>query len=441
MRKIIISAVVGVALALSASSARSEAFDLQAAIDRAQPGDVVAVPAGAYRGNFKLKDGVVLSGAGAASTVLDGNLNGPVIDGAEGAIITGFTVTRGIEGIKTNGHLMGVFNCIVAGNAGVGICTGGGDAVLVNNIVRDNQGKAGIEAARSYILAANNTICGNPAGVMFWNTPSAKLANNILALNGTAILLESSTPEIDNNDFWSNTRDFDPSAVEGRAVYDNPLFAGIDQRDFSLAESSPLRALGTPVEGIPAEVTAGIGADLSREVEISLARALVETVRAKRGAVASSIVYELSDRVGSFLVTVKSSRPAFKITSSAEATAIDQVSSFDSVSDEDLLNRLTGETPAAVDIWGLNGKSYVEEDGRYVMEAVFSDPASYFQDAAGALHFVRSTNLGHVAVAIPEGCSVASASPPGVVDLEKGLVSFENPKGETIEISLVFSGL
>lgn len=437
-----LAALAALALcSLAAAAPAQETFDLQAAIDRAQPGEVVAVPAGAYRGNFKLKDGVVLSGAGAAATVLDGNLNGPVIDGAEGAIVQGFRITRGVEGVKTNGHLMGIFNCIVAGNAGVGICTGGGDAVLVNNVVRDNQGKAGIEAARSYILAANNTICGNPAGVMFWNAPSATIVNNILALNGTGLLLQDSTPEIDNNGFWSNGRDFDPAPANGRCLYDDPLFADLARRDFSLSESSPLRTLGAPVEGLPAALTASVGADLSFAVDPALGRSLVESVRSRRGAAASSIVYELSDRVGSFLVTVKSSRPAFKITSSAAATAIDQVSAFDSVSDEDLLNRLTGETPAAVDIWGLNGKSYVEEDGRYVMEAVFSDPAAYFQDAAGDLHFVRSTNLGHVAVAIPEGCSVASASPPGAVDLEKGLVSFENPKGETIEISLVFSGL
>ena len=274
---------------------------------------------------------------------------------------------------------------------------------------------------------------------MFWNTPSAKLLNSILALNETAVLLEDSTPEIDNNDFWSNTRDFDPSPAGGRIIYDDPLFAGIDLRDFSLAESSPLRTMGTPAEGIPAELAAGIGADLSREVEISLARALVAAVQAKRSAAASSIVYELTDRLGSFLVTVKSRRAAFKIASSAEATAIDQVSAFDSVSDEDLLNRLTGDTPAAVDVQGIEGKSYVEEDGRYVMEAVFSDPASYFQDAAGALHFVRSTNLGRIAVVIPEGCAVAGSSPAGAVDPAGRLVSFENPKGETIELSLVFS--
>jgi hypothetical protein len=438
MRKILISAIVSIAMVIAASPAKSEPFDIQSAIDRANPGDVIQVPAGAYQGNYKMRDGVVLSGAGASSTVLDGNLMGPVIDGADGAIVKGFTVTRGVEGIKTNGHLMGVFNCVVAGNAGVGICTGGGDAVIVNNVVRDNQGKAGIEASRSYILASNNTICGNTAGVMFWNTPSAKLANNILALNGAGLLLETSTPEIDNNDFWSNTRDFDPSPVGGRCLYDNPLFAGIDLRDFSLPEESPLRTLGTPVEGIPAELAARVGADLSYEVDVALGQSLVETVRAKRGAAVSSILYELSDRVGSFLVTVKSSRAAFKITSSAPSTAIDQVSAFDAVSNEDLLNSLTGETPASVDIRGVEGKSYVEQDGRYVMESVFSDPASYFEDA-GALNFVRKTNLGHIAVAIPEGCSVASASPSGSVDLEKGVVTFENPKGENIEIKLVFS--
>jgi hypothetical protein len=73
------------------------------------------------------------------------------------------------------------------------------------------------------------------------------------------------------------------------------------------------------------------------------------------------------------------------------------------------------------------------------MESVFSDPASYFQDEEGRINFIRQTNLGKIAVAIPEGCEVVSAVPEGSIDAEKRLVSFENPKGETIEISLVFS--
>ncbi|MCX6350108.1 MAG: hypothetical protein NTV79_11535, partial [Candidatus Aureabacteria bacterium] len=440
MRKIIVSAIVGIGMAIVAVPARSGEFDLQAAIDQANPGDLIQVPAGAYRGNYKLKEGVVLVGAGAGATVLDGNLMGPVIEGAPGAIVKGFAITRGIEGIKTNGNLMGIFDCVVRGNAGVGICTGGGDAVIVNNVICDNRGKAGIEAARSCILAANNTICGQAAGVMFWNTPNSKLFNTILALNEIGVLAdEGSSPEVANNDFWANTRDFDPASVEGRNFYDLPYFKGIDARDFSLTEESRLRTMGIPVEGLPEDLTAGIGADLSREVELSTCRNLLEAAKVKRYASTTSIVYELSERLGSFLVTVKSWKPAFVITSSSDATAIDQVSAFDSLNDEDLLNRLNGGTPASVDIWGREGGIYPDQDGRYVMESVFSDAASFFQDEEGRINFIRRTNLGKIAVAIPEGCEVVSAAPEGSIDAEKRLVSFENPKGETIEISLVFS--
>ena len=70
MRMIIVSAIVGIGMAMVAVPARSGEFDLQAAIDQANPGDLIQVPAGAYQGNYKLKEGVVLVGAGAASTVL-----------------------------------------------------------------------------------------------------------------------------------------------------------------------------------------------------------------------------------------------------------------------------------------------------------------------------------------------------------------------------------
>ncbi|HDL65033.1 MAG TPA: hypothetical protein ENH12_06555, partial [Proteobacteria bacterium] len=134
-------------------------LDIQALIDEAAPGDIISVPAGRYRVNLILKEGVILEGAGADQTILDGRGKGPVVVGEAGGIIKGFTITNGIEGVKTAGSLMGVFENIITGNVGSGIRSGGGDCVIINNIISGNIGPAGIDTARSYVMAANNTIC------------------------------------------------------------------------------------------------------------------------------------------------------------------------------------------------------------------------------------------------------------------------------------------
>ncbi|MEA1928262.1 MAG: hypothetical protein U9N73_08640, partial [Candidatus Auribacterota bacterium] len=128
-------------------------LDIQALIDGAAPGDVISIPAGTYRVNLVLKEGVILEGAGADQTVLDGRGKGPVVVGEAGSIIKGFTITNGIEGVKTAGSLMGVFENIITGNVGSGIRSGGGDCVIINNIISGNIGPAGIDTARSYVLA------------------------------------------------------------------------------------------------------------------------------------------------------------------------------------------------------------------------------------------------------------------------------------------------
>ena len=61
-----------VSMFMGVARADGEFTTIQAAIDAANPGDVVHVPAGTYRERIILKQGIMLVGAGADSTIIDG---------------------------------------------------------------------------------------------------------------------------------------------------------------------------------------------------------------------------------------------------------------------------------------------------------------------------------------------------------------------------------
>ncbi len=58
----------------SAHPASSSAFDLQTAIDAAQPGQTIQIPPGVYQGNFTITKPITLEGID--WPILDGNNHG-----------------------------------------------------------------------------------------------------------------------------------------------------------------------------------------------------------------------------------------------------------------------------------------------------------------------------------------------------------------------------
>jgi pectin methylesterase-like acyl-CoA thioesterase len=71
---------------------------IQAAIDSASYGDTVHVAVGTYYENITLKNGVAVIGAGASTTVIDGNASGSVVTSADcdpNTRLEGFTITNG----------------------------------------------------------------------------------------------------------------------------------------------------------------------------------------------------------------------------------------------------------------------------------------------------------------------------------------------------------
>ncbi|MFC1672485.1 right-handed parallel beta-helix repeat-containing protein, partial [Planctomycetota bacterium] len=125
-------------------------------INAAEAPDTVHVASGTYIEQITLRDQVILSGAGSASTVIDAdNAVGPTVRvsgvGA-GTVIEGFKITGGtgkVIGIYTYGGGFYVWNSTVT---------------IRNNLITQNyasDGAGGIQAMTSTVTLENNTISNN----------------------------------------------------------------------------------------------------------------------------------------------------------------------------------------------------------------------------------------------------------------------------------------
>jgi len=129
---------------------------IQAAIDAADAGDTVKVDAGTYDENLRLKSGVVLLGAGAGETILDGGGRGQnLIDASftQNSVVRGFTlrnVGRG-EGCTDPGDAL--------------YCSGDWYAAAVFMDGRNHEG------CGTSIEIAENSIEDNEIGVMLYYQP------------------------------------------------------------------------------------------------------------------------------------------------------------------------------------------------------------------------------------------------------------------------------
>jgi len=443
MKKLALSFLIvwGFALIIGTVPVLGDSLGIQTMINEAAPGDVISIPAGTYGVNLILKEGVILEGAGAGQTVLNGRGKGPVVVGEAGSIIKGFTITNGIEGVKTAGSLMGVFENIITGNIGSGIRSGGGDCVIINNIISGNTGPAGIDTARSFVLAVNNTICGGQSGLLFWKSPRSTVANNVVSSSEIGVSRdEESIPEISNNIFWENGENFMPSSPEGENLFVDPLLimeSGVCRLPEDLTSAEP----GIPIDGLPEELTGRVGCRLAISLPLEIYRSMMEEVRGEALQGKPMVTYELLDTVGSFRVTTSFSQPDFTVTSSSQSTGIEEVEAYDSSSLDTLIDELIADDPPAVNVRSWGGVDYPCQPDRYVMDSIFVKPESYFFDDEGNLKFLRQTNFARIRIIIPEGYAVMSLSPAPEDESEgdTGIISFANPDHNLIDIDLTLS--
>ena len=134
---------------------------IQGAIDAASSGDIIQVGQGHYLEHIVMKDGVMLVGAGADRSVIDGGGSGIVVIGASNALLDGFTITGGSNSTTYDGGFL----------KGGGIrCTSVNNATVSHNVIKYNQIPeqgamgAGLYASGTSISILDNVIRLNLAG-------------------------------------------------------------------------------------------------------------------------------------------------------------------------------------------------------------------------------------------------------------------------------------
>jgi hypothetical protein len=176
---------------------------IQDAIDAAAAGDVVAVAAGTYAENLRLKSGVAVVGAGAAVTIIDGGGLGSV------ARLTDCDAATRLEGFRLTGGRAGY---------GGGIRIEGGSPVIRLNEIAGNTAAYGGAYLYSY---------GGGVAVL---QSAAVVSDNVLSGNGAdfggGLHLEGGSPRITRNLITGNTAGAG-GGVDAYVFYgDDALIAG-----------------------------------------------------------------------------------------------------------------------------------------------------------------------------------------------------------------------
>ncbi len=208
-----------------------------AAMARACAGDVIYVEPGLYRENLRLKPGVALVSLRTGAAILHGGAERegglPAVTMADGARLSGFTVTGGFNGV---------------------LCEGGAP-VIERNIVRGNHGDAGLSllaGCAAHVL--NNTVLGNlgsmPHGVsrgIYVEDSAPTLRNNIVTGNDVGIQVYRARPVERHNLYWNNRQHLGGGLLMGEgSLVANPVFRDEASDDWRLNANSPARHAGDP---------------------------------------------------------------------------------------------------------------------------------------------------------------------------------------------------
>ncbi len=203
--------------------------NLQAAVNAANPGDVIQLAPGTYSGQVLIRvDNITIVGAGAGQTILEHTDVVVIFAGTRGGLLTGVTVRyRGIDPHATVvvfSAIASLKNNVITGatRAGVDVQGEGAKAFLKQNLIENNQGSgvfvhrdAQAELEANSIL--NNGINGE-AGIELKGNVVANLLNNLIeASGGSGVFIhEGAQVELKSNLIVNNA--FHGVSVPGMAT-------------------------------------------------------------------------------------------------------------------------------------------------------------------------------------------------------------------------------
>lgn len=222
----------------TSSGKKSQPFTkITDAIDVANQGDTILVAPGLYQENVVLKNGVSLISELLGRAIIDGqaDMGGghPSLTGADSAVVDGFTITGGYNGVHCDGTSPTIRHCII----------------------RSNYGDAGIVSLNgSLALIENNSILGNlgssynrrPVGI-YIEQSNPTIRNNIVTGNYFGMSPYQSSPNTSYNNVWGNRSNYGYNATPGVGSMSNdPKFIDEASNDYRLATTSSCIDNGAP---------------------------------------------------------------------------------------------------------------------------------------------------------------------------------------------------
>ena len=275
---------------------------IQEAVDSAKQGDTVFLKPGAYPQDLTIhsKERIKLAGAGADQVRLLGHSErvgvlhvGKWPYGATDIEITGLTIN------EHGGHALGIFNgkgitlrhlhvngmlfgqqvrdvriedCIIGGSETAGIQFADSQAVLIGNLIHDNDygvnvaGKSEVWLERNIItrnlyeavvigdgasaVLVRNTMAKNGGGAAFLGSASGKASGNIVAFNTLGFLIAPSSQVTlsfnvlfnrEGNYLKARTPDVHAPEIQPESdVIADPRFVDVEHDNFRLRSDTPL---------------------------------------------------------------------------------------------------------------------------------------------------------------------------------------------------------
>ena len=397
-------AFLAAVLLLGIASAPARAQQSLQALVNSATGSVIEVPAGEYQGPIRLKEGVLLVGAGADRTILNVPEGAPGVMGENKSAILGFTIRGGQYGVRTVGHFMGVFECRLEGQSAASVLFEGGSGVAVNNAIVGTHTNQGILILRSNPLVSRNVIADHDVGVHVSGEMIPAVQDNLFIGNHTAVLVDPNSKVL----LARNLYDRNGVAVQGADL-------GTDDRIEPIAWDGKVPA---------AESTAARYRDLMNVV-------FEEAINAH-----PVVVYGLGEEMGAFDVVILSPSATFSIGASAVDTIISSHLAYDSATQNALASALRIAERPFVDVVNPLVKDLAID--RYVLENRYRHPASYSVNDRGQRLFRRMTNMNRVEIYCPAGWLPVGVNYPASFDRvgNQVVIKITHPGVTNLEIAM-----
>lgn len=280
-------------------------LSIQEAIDQAQNGDTIFIKAGKYVEDVTIhsKEGLKIIGEGMEKVFIAGLERVGTLHigkwpyGATNVEISGMTIQEHgglgigifngagvtLRDIHVNGLIFSqhvqrvrIENCIIGGSETTGISFADSDAILIGNIIHDNDhgvavgGKSNVTLKNNVITRSlfeavvvadtsqasliQNTLVNNGGGVKFQDESSGEIRGNIITNSKVGVAYSSKTNVSRSHNAYHNNGTNDQ--INGIAValtsattqttdlYVQPHFVAPDRGDFRLQADSPLLDVG-----------------------------------------------------------------------------------------------------------------------------------------------------------------------------------------------------